>query len=62
MSAGVAVWSGHQVTWALLGRASAFWLLEWSGILALTVATLAGLHTKWLVAAAAIALLITLTQ
>lgn len=50
----VLVWTGHDVTWALLGRTGALWLLDRSGVVlgvAMAAAVLRIVTRSWLATA-----------
>jgi hypothetical protein len=55
-TASVVVWTGHTVTWEMLGRAGALRLLERIGLVALVVTSVAGMRPRWWFAAGAVVL------
>lgn len=64
----VMVWTGHDVTWDLLGRTGGLWLLDRAATLtglaalALVVALLRAVTYHWLVTAVAVGLLVALLR
>lgn len=66
-TATVMVWTGHDVTWDLLGRAGGLWLLDRAAALIVLaalalVALLRAVTDHWLVAAVAVGLLVALLR
>lgn len=69
VAAMVLVWTGHDVTWGLLGRTGGLWLLDRAAMLAvlaalaaIVVAVLRVVAGHWAVAAMAVGLLVALLR